>query len=199
MIDPREMTKYDCTDNELEERILFSCCVAGKNAMSTARGLHSFFNTIECFSIFKSSPFKQIQCVKSRFGYDFIIETLKRSGIGCYNNRARTFSDLIDKKLDLKTCSVKDLEEVWGIGEKTSRFFILHTRPNVRYAALDTHIRKHMESLGIKFPKGQPKGKRYKKLEDDFLRLADQSGMTVAEYDLHLWNLYAGHKNEITV
>jgi hypothetical protein len=199
VIDPINMTRYGQTMMELQETLLFACCVAGKNAVTTARCLDNFLKKAhEIVNLtWKPSmgytPFFTLYKLDQTIGTEGVALMLKSFGIGCYNNRAKTFKDIIAQYPDLKTCSPQDLEEVWGIAEKTSRFFLLHTRENVRYAALDTHIRKHMTKLGYIFPKGQPKGKRYLKLEQDFLKLADASGMTVAEFDLYLWNMHAGH------
>ena len=42
MIDPIHMTQYGKTETQLEETLLFACCVAGKNAISTAKALDRF-------------------------------------------------------------------------------------------------------------------------------------------------------------
>jgi thermostable 8-oxoguanine DNA glycosylase len=194
------MTRYDQTTTELQETLLFACCVAGKNAMTTAKALDKFLKKgHEIVYVEKNPEFRPFEMLRELFGIigvEGVSYMLKNNGIGCYNHRTVTFHQAANSQLDLRTCTPADLEKVWGIAEKTSRFFVLHTRPNVRYAALDTHIRKHMTALGIEFPKGQPKGKRYLALEQEFLKLADASGMTVAEFDLMLWNKHSGHKSK---
>lgn len=196
MIDPINMTRYGLTTAQLEETLLFACCVAGKNAVTTAKALDRFLRWCEKFVTSSVGPFDLLRQTYDLMQPQEVALILRKCGIGCFNNRARTFKDLIDRDLNLKTCTPADLEQVWGIAEKTSRFFILHTRPDVRLAALDTHIKKFMVSKGISFPKGQPKGKRYLELEQKFLKLADKSGMTVAEFDLMLWRRYAGHSEK---
>lgn len=197
MIDPINMTRYGQTKNELEETLLFACCVAGKNAVTTAKVLDKFLLAVHDTIHLtwgdnrKYRPFKTLRDFYEIYGEKRVASLLAASGIGCYNHRARTFWELIDSGLNLKTCTTQDLENIWGIAEKTSRFFLLHTRADVRYAALDRHILSHMRSLGCEFPKGQPSGKRYLKLEQDFLNLADESGLTVAEFDLNLWRKYS--------
>ena len=42
MIDPRKVTKFDRTLEELEEFMLFAIVVAGKNAFQQARKLEQF-------------------------------------------------------------------------------------------------------------------------------------------------------------
>jgi thermostable 8-oxoguanine DNA glycosylase len=74
---------------------------------------------------------------------------------------------------------------------KTSRCFIIHSRPNAQYAALDTHILKHMRSLGYDTPKSTPSKKQYLHLEKEFLKLAKKADMSPANYDLMIWNKYS--------
>lgn len=203
MIDPINMTRYGLSHVELEETLLFSCCVAGKNAVTTARLLDNFLVAGHRI-IYQDKwqgykPFEMLRELYDLIGRKRVAGLLRDYGIGCYNNRSRTFQEVIEAKFNLQTVTVEELEAIWGIAEKTSRFFVLHTRPNVRYAALDTHIRKHMESKGILFPNGQPKGKKYLELEQKFLQLADESGMTVAEFDLYLWNFYRGKNEKVLV
>jgi len=95
--------------------------------------------------------------------------------------------------LNLRTCSVKDLEQIKGIGRKTSRCYVMHSRKNARCAGLDTHCLKFLADRGYKVPKATPSSeKEYLRLENAFLQLADKSGMSVAEFDLAVWNEYSG-------
>ncbi|NBP02621.1 MAG: hypothetical protein EBU90_21370 [Proteobacteria bacterium] len=102
--------------------------------------------------------------------------------------------DLASRGLDLKTCSVSDLESVRGIGPKTARCFLMHSRRGARYAGLDTHALKYMREKGIDVPKSTPTGKKYLELEAKFLELADRSGKSVAEFDLEIWRHYSSAK-----
>jgi hypothetical protein len=144
MIDPTNMTNYERDDWELEEMIFFCVCVAGKNAMTTARGLESFLS-VASFAAFVDDeppwmPFKAIDWLFSH-GINVAV-LLKDAGIGCYNHRAQTFRELIKSDFDLKTCTVDDLETVKGIGMKTSRFFILHSPfPEGCRSSTDRHAR----------------------------------------------------------
>ena len=205
MINPSRMTKYDLTRNELEETILFSVLVAGHNAMSTARALDSFLRQIGWTPNHKrwkrNSPFECIRRYDSKCGpgttWNGLEHALKDNGLGCFNMRARTFRLLVNSNIDLANCTPQELEVFPGIAEKTSRFFILHTRKNARVAALDTHMLKYLNHVGIEAPKATPRGKKYQKLEADFIALADKAGMSIADFDLMIWNYYAGHSEEI--
>lgn len=191
MIDPEKVTNYNFTDKELEEFILFWVCAAGKNGRTAARCLDKFIKTYHAFYQ-NSTPFGVVLWLHAL--YD-LPQTLKECGIGCYNSKARTFHELAVAKfrgeLDLKTCSASDLEKIHGIGPKTARCFILHSRPNAQVAGLDTHILKHLRSLGYDVPKHTPTGKKYLDIEKIVLMLAKEAGMTPAEYDLHIWNQYS--------
>lgn len=189
MIDPSKITKFDCNDYELQEVLLFWVCAAGKNAKNAARGLEAVLQLL----ITKrwNTPFEAIRTLKGRSSVQ-LSEILRTNGIGCYNHKAKTFWQLANSNLDLRTCTVADLEEIHGIGPKTARCFIIHSRANAECAGLDTHILHYMRDLGYDVPKTTPTGKRYLAIESEFLKLAKRSGLSVAEFDLLIWNVYSG-------
>ena len=112
---------------------------------------------------------------------------LKRFGIGCFNNKARTITCLINKKFDLKKCSLEDLESVWGLGPKSVRCYLLHTRRNQKYAGLDRHVLRYLKNLGYDVPDSTPTRKKYLEIENIFIDLANKSGKTISELDLEIW------------
>lgn len=119
---------------------------------------------------------------------------LQDSGIGCYNNKAKSIHQLAHAGLDLRTCTVDELEGIHGIGPKTARMFVLHTRPAAEVAALDVHILHYMSDRGISVPKSTPSGRRYKELETKFLEMARKAGKTPADFDLEIWRKYSGRE-----
>jgi thermostable 8-oxoguanine DNA glycosylase len=129
-----------------------------------------------------SDPFSIVK----GFG-DSLAGSMKSHGMGCYNNKSRSMLALAHSGIDLKTCSVDELESVRGIGPKTARCFLIHSRRGSRHAGLDTHILKYMREMGFEVPKSTPTGKKYRELEVIFLGLADASGMGLAEFDLNIW------------
>jgi hypothetical protein len=193
LINPTKITNYNLTHAELEAHILFWVFAAGHNAMSTARGLNKLL--VEAKEAAKptyegDSPFGWLSISQDKRLY-----LLSRSGLGCWRIKSRTVSELLNSNLNLHICSVTDLEKIHGIGKKTSRCFILHSRKDVNdIACLDTHVLKYMKAHGIKVPKSTPSGKKYLELEKEFLKLAKKSNKTLAELDLAIWNRYSKAK-----
>ena len=191
MIDPSKITNYNATDEELEELILFWVCAAGKNGRTAARCLDKFLKLV-------SDPYgKPMNSIFNAHSLYNLPDTLQACGIGCYNSKAKSFLQLaiecISGRLNLRTCTAGDLEKTHGIGMKTSRCFIIHTRENARYAGLDTHVLKHLKINGVgNVPKSTPGTKKeYLRLEKAFLKLADEIGMLPSRYDLMIWNKYS--------
>jgi thermostable 8-oxoguanine DNA glycosylase len=181
VIDPSDVTRYNRTDAQLEEFLLFSIAVAGKTAIIVSRQLQSFLDAAE-----GSSPFNKVsRLIKNgQLGW-----ALRRAKLGKYGILREAFREVLD--LDLRECTVEDLEKVHGIGPKTARFFLLHSRKDIRVAALDTHILKWLRNKGYKTPKGPPTGKRYYILEKVFLEEADKLSKKPAVLDLEIWNSYS--------
>lgn len=190
MIDPTKITNFRLSDYELEEMMLFWICAAGKNGVTTARCLDTLLSSWwVALGDVHLSPFELIEEIDRR---GLLPEELKKNGIGCYERKSEYIRSLIAAGLDLKKCSVEDLEAVKGIGSKTARCFLIHTRKDQQYAGLDTHVLKFLRDKGHAVPKTTPskKSKKYKELERVFLSYANKSGATVAEFDLAIWNGY---------
>ena len=181
LVDPDKITEYGSSDSELELRILWWVCAAGKNGTTAARCLQSLLTKWEALG---RSPFAIVRNIPN------LAQEMKESGIGCYSNKSKTFIQLANSGLDLKTCIVDDLESIYGIGPKTARCFLIHSRPNQRLAGLDTHVLKYLREQGIDAPTSTPTGKKYWELEKQFLALADKAGKSVADFDLEIWVSY---------
>lgn len=185
MIDPFDITKYDLNNSELEEYLIFWVFAAGKKATTAARSLDDFL-LFWRKKTGKTNPFAVVKHVGNKLPSE-----LKRFGVGCFNNKAITLKQLADSGLDLKKCTLTDLEKIKGIGKKTSRCFLIHSRRNQRCAGIDTHVLKYLKSLGYEVPKSTPAGKKYDQIESIFLKLVDESGLTLPEFDLKIWTKYA--------
>jgi thermostable 8-oxoguanine DNA glycosylase len=110
--------------------------------------------------------------------------------LGQYKRLTVAFIGILKFKGNLKNVSVKELESVRGIGSKTARFFVLHSRPNQQVAVLDTHILKYMYEQGYDVPRMTPPKHRYGIIEEQFLQLAHDNNMSVADFDLQIWKTY---------
>lgn len=178
LVDPEDVINYNRDDAELELFWLFCLVVAGKTAKTQARLLDEFLRKHP-----GDTPFQKLRSINN------MVEAIKESRLGQYNRLAKAFQESLN--YNLRTCSVQDLEQISGVGPKTARMFVMMTRPNQRLAILDVHILRHLRENGIKAPKNTPSGKQYQRLESEFLGLVDCSGMTPAEYDLHIWTIHS--------
>jgi len=188
LINPKKITNFNRTKADLELFAIFAVCVAGKKAQQTADKVNDHFRDTETPTK-RLTPFETIKSlVKIRvFG-----AYLQMAKVGQYKRIYRALRDLAESGIDLKTCTVEDLEAIHGIGPKTSRFIIMHSRPNQRLATLDTHILRWMRDQGIDTPKATPQSKKlYQKLEQKFLTLCDKCAILPSQLDLKIWKQYS--------
>jgi thermostable 8-oxoguanine DNA glycosylase len=183
MIDPSNITNYNLNTHQLEEHMIFWILVAGKTAKTISSRLEKVLESID------EKPWKSFQAIRNYKG-DFA-NLLKENGIGCFNLKASGIKQLANSNLNLHTCTVDDLEKIKGVGNKTSRCFIVHSRQNAPYACLDTHVLKYLRDQGYDVPKGTPTGRKYREIEQIVLRLAQEAQMTPAAFDLMIWNNYS--------
>ena len=187
-INPKKITDFNRTKADLELFAVFAVCVAGKKAQQTADKVKEHFRDVQ-------TPTKQLtpfETIKSLIGANIFGGYLQHARFGQYKRIYRALRDLAESSIDLKTCTVEDLEAIHGIGPKTSRFIIMHSRPNQRLATLDTHILRWMRDQGIETPKATPQSKKlYKELEDKFLTLCDKCAILPSQLDLKIWKKYS--------
>lgn len=196
MIDPRAVTKFDRSNAELEEFLLFCIVVAGKNAFQQTAKLEQF---LQLFKGGHYSPLEVIQTMNMDGTLDFHLRSVKMGQyerIGtAFRGVSEFFSDHVMGEHQLRYVPVSTLECVKGIGMKTSRFFAMHTRPNQQYACLDTHILKWLGEKGHEVPKTTPRGQKYSDLEKIFLAYCKDMNILPATLDLSIWN--ERHQNEV--
>jgi len=189
-LDVQNITRFDRTKHETEAFALLAVLVAGKNAKVQQEKLKEFLQvTLSLGDLM--GPFDYVRYLDASKGW--LLERMKQHGLGQYRRLERCFRELVelDARVGLHNCHAADLEEVHGIGPKTARFFLLHSRPNQRLAVLDTHILAWLKT--VKKCKNVPKvtpssGARYRLWETRFLYFCDRLGKTPAQLDLEIWN-----------
>ena len=178
LIDPATVTNFSRTQEELELFALFCVVVvAGKNSKVQAIKLDQFLSG--------SSPFHFVRALDNLC---CLRDHMVKVKMGQYNRLEKVFRNLLE--VNLRWASLEELEKIMGM--KTARFFLVHSRPSVRAAVLDTHILAWMRTQGYDAPKATPTNpKEYKRLEDLFLAECDKHGKSVAEMDLEIWKIGA--------
>jgi hypothetical protein len=175
--------RIERTDEELEEFWLFSICVAGKEATLQERRLREFLDAIPTLG----SPFRKITSVVAD---GTLTARLRSCKLGKYERTAKAFEQSLG--LNLRTCTIEDLEDVFGVGPKTARFFVLHTRAGSNVAVLDTHILKRLKESYPDAPTTTPQNRReYRKWERIALDLADKEGQSPFQFDEINWKRFA--------
>ena len=187
-IDPTKITNFSRTDAELQAFWLFGAFCAGKNSDYAARCLARLLHKCD------TTPFEYLKDL----GEVGIHNALVAAAIGQYTRLTKFVIQSLN--LDLRTATLEQLMDVYGIGPKTARFFLVHTRPNCEYAVLDTHILKYLRDKGCTTaPDNTPTNyKLYVDLEKAFLYHAklDFPFMSIADIDLTLWMKYSGRLDQ---
>lgn len=193
MIDPIRITDFDRSDAELEELLLFCIAAAGKNATTMSIRLEELLlfgrSVSSC-----TTPFSVIDMLAKRYN---LANLMKGYGFGCYTLKSRGFIRAARSGINLRTCAPEDLEAIPGIGPKTSRFFILHSRRDANVACLDVHVLRWMRHFtGYEVPKQTPSGHKYRELESVFLNICTAMNTDPATLDLKIWNRERGSDEE---
>lgn len=201
MVNPEKISNFNLTVPELEENILFWVCAAGKNGVTAARCLSKFlWDSAVIYNPYNSFVFNIFDTVRlvlrRPYGIETLAHSMRNAGIGCYNQKAMTFKLLVSSALNLQTCTVDELMAIKGIGPKTARAFLVHTRPAQKFAVIDTHLLKFFRHQGIMAPKSTPSGKKYGELERAYLNICDLRGLETADLDLAIWNHYRTKPSE---
>jgi thermostable 8-oxoguanine DNA glycosylase len=186
VIDPHNITNFKRTQYELEAFWLFCILTAGKTASVQSKKLTAFLANTHQMGL---TPFEYIRHIEEHCDYS-LDDAIRHEKLGQYTRVERAFLESLS--LDLSNCTVDELESVYGVGCKTSRFFLLHTRPKQKLAVLDTHILKWLRAEGMTTaPSKTPTNTNtYKRWEMRFLRHAKYLDRDVAELDLEIWSFY---------
>ena len=185
MVDPFEITDFGRGDAALQEFWLFCVAVAGKKATMIAGKVDEFLSGRAEGEL----PFDYVRRLVSE---GRLVSRMQEVKIGKYALLDKAWSFTVsDAGPDLRTASADELQAIHGVGFKTSRFFVLHSRADADVAVIDTHVLKYIASLGHEVPSSIPVGEPYLKLEAIMLSAARSAGMTMADFDLMVWKHYA--------
>jgi hypothetical protein len=190
MISPTNATDFDRNERELQKFWLFSLFVAGKNSDFAAQKVDALMNQMpqEC------EPLDYLRICD-------VDAMLRKIKAGQYTRLTKAIQQSMG--VDLHTATVEDLMKIHGVGPKTSRFFILHSRKDYKCAVLDTHILKLLRDEGnVNVPKSTPSGKAYLHWEQVFLDFCQKNypGVPIAEVDLYYWMKYSGRtEKDLTI
>lgn len=185
-IDPKHITNYERTPAELQRFWIYCIVVAGRNSDQASRTVGNLFKKLSPEQL----PFEFFR----GFGNNSLHNYLVAHKVGQYGRIEKAITQSLG--LDLRTCTLGDLMAIHGVGPKTARFFLLHTRREARYAVLDTHILKWLRSKDVAdVPASTPtKASEYVRLEDACLSLIESEfpGVALADADLLLWTQLSG-------
>ena len=194
LIDPYNITNYNRTEGELQLFLLFCIVVAGKTAYIQAQKLEQFLLSVNERLMLPEhiSPF---QSIKSAEQHGILFEEIKKAKLGQYKKIYSGFKYISEREYNLARMTPKILEEIPGVGMKTSRFFLLHSDLfyKDKIAILDTHILKFIkENIDDRAPKSTPViPLTYRFWEERFLNWCQKNNKNVAEFDLETWKSYA--------
>lgn len=178
MVNPSDCTNFERSDSELQEFAIFCICVANKNADQIAPKVHSLLQ--HCDGV---TPFSFLREHRPALN-----SLLKLEKLSPYSQRAKAIDGILN--VDIRTCSKDDLLLIPGIGPKTARYFLLHSRKDADHAVLDTHHMRLLAMHGVVSPRKAPTQERQyvevEKLHQKF-RTKVAPHLSAAEFDLIVW------------
>ena len=188
MINPAEVTNYNRTQDELQEFILFCINVAGKKSSIEAPKLEVFIQRAKDITK-ETSPFN---CIKKLIKLGRLNEIMHWAKLSPYAQRYNSYV-AVSKIKDLQTVTLNSLLHVPGIGLKTARFFLSHSREDFDEPMLDTHILQFLRDQGYTdAPKSTPSNENtYHYFANIFKNIARQLGKSVTDLDLQIWKQYS--------
>jgi len=188
MINPAEVTNYNRTQSELQEFILFCINVAGKKSSIESPKLEIFIERAKNITK-ETSPFN---CIKKLIKLGRLNEIMHWAKLSPYAQRYNSYV-AVSKIKDLQSVTLNRLLQVPGIGLKTARFFLSHSREDFDEPMLDTHILHFLRDQGYTdAPKSTPSNENtYYYFANIFKNIARQLGKSVTDLDLEIWKQYS--------
>ena len=200
MINPAKVTNYNRTQSELQEFLLFCINVAGKKSAVEAPKSEVFLERVQNITG-HNAPFDGMNRLKhmrrtwhgNRLdGDNRLMEIMHWAAISPYKQRYNSYCDVL-KLGDLRAVSLTRLLQVRGVGLKTARFFLSHSREDFDEPMLDTHILRFLRDQGYRdAPKSTPQNVGiYNYYANVFKMFARTLGKSVTDLDLEIWKQYS--------
>lgn len=168
------------TDRELQLQLIHAIIVAGKSAKFAQKAV---------IKLFGDDPREPFDIIQGWLATDRLKDKLLVAKTGNYKKIELALTQLANSDIDLRKCYEKELESIHGIGYKTSRFFLIWTRPDYRCAVLDVHILRWLHNQGYpNIPKSTPSSiSQYLEIEELFISIADKMDLTPRQLDEKIW------------
>jgi thermostable 8-oxoguanine DNA glycosylase len=190
-INPTSITNFNRSTAEKQAFWIFCVLVAGRNSNFAAQKVAQLLQKSAQLGVLPFEFFRSL----GEVGLD---NFLRAHRVGQYSRISQAIYGSLD--LDLNICTLDSLLTIYGVGPKTARFFLLHTRQHEKYAVLDTHILKWLVSCGVEgVPTSTPQNqKTYKHFERVFLSLVEHRFplLSLAQVDLIIWSEMSGRAQE---
>lgn len=178
---PTSITNFERSDRQLQAFWLFSMFVAGKNSDFASNKLHAIMELMPEDAL----PIDWI-CKQN------VDSLLRQVKVGQYGRLTKAI--LGSRDIDLRNATLETLMGVHGVGPKTARFFIVHSRKDCKHAVLDTHVLHFLRDNGYpQAPKTTPSGRTYLAWEKVFLDFCNTHyyKTPIAIIDLDIWTRYS--------
>ena len=187
MINPAKVTNYNRTQSELQEFLLFCINVAGNKSAVESPKLEVFLERVRNITG-EDAPFDGMK----KLGTPRLVEIMHWAAISPYKQRHNSYCDVLQLG-DLRAVSITRLLQVRGIGLKTARFFLSHSREDFDEPMLDTHILRFLRDQGYRdAPKSTPQNVGiYNYYANVFKMFARTLGKSVTDLDLEIWKQYS--------
>src|SRR5947209_2384484 len=124
MIELKRITDFGRSPPALEELLLLCAAYGTQGLYDTADALHLFLSTVHSREHLKGwQPFEGLRRLGKR---DDLAEVMKNHGLRSHKKTARGIAAVVECGVDLRTCTVEELEAIPGITPSAARLFLLH-------------------------------------------------------------------------
>ena len=129
---------------DAERKLVYALLVAGKTYKFAQSKLAALENElVRCGHLRDGASF--FDGIRNALQTNSIDTILREVRTGNYRKLCRALAGILE--LDLATCGAEELEQVYGVGPKTARFWLMWARDE-DHVALDVHILRWLRERG---------------------------------------------------